>query len=113
MSLKTGESGKNLNVGTGFDMSSNTELTLTFTPPDGVIVTKTKTGGQVVLGVAPITDPDVGALAANEYVVYTIEPGFLSQAGTWSVYCTYTNTTPTPDDVFIGDCAKFTVESPC
>lgn len=113
MSLKVGESGKSINVGTSFDMSANTELTLTFILPNGTTVTKTKTGGQVVLGVAPIVDPDIGALAANQYVTYVVEIGFLSLAGTWEVYCTYTNAAVTPTDVFIGDCAAFVVGAIC
>ena len=73
-------------------MSSNTELTLTFTKPGGTTVTKTKTGGQVTLGTGAVTDDELGALLANQYVEYKIEPLFLDTAGTWSVYLTYTNT---------------------
>ena len=111
MGLKLLESGKNLNVNAGFDMSSATELTLTFTKPDGTTASKTTADG-VVLG-AGETDPDLGVLTANEYVTYPVEAGFLDQAGTWSVDLTYTNTGATPDDVFIGDCATFTVGSRC
>lgn len=111
MSLKVGETGKILRVAAGFDMSSNTELTLTFTLPDDTTVTKTKTGGEVVLGTSNVTDPDLGDLLANEYVEYEVEVGFLSQAGTWKVNLTYTNATPTPDDTYIGECATFTVSA--
>ena len=107
MSLKLNETGKILRVAAGFDMSSNTELTLNFTLPDETTATKTSSDG-VVLG-AGVTDPDLGVLAANEYIEYPIETGFLNQAGDWQVSLTYTNTTPTPDDVYIGDCATFTV----
>ena len=113
MALKIGETGKIIRVAASFDMSSNTELTLTFTLPDAIIVTKTKTGGEIVLGVSPVTDPDLGSLLANEYVEYDIETDFLSQAGTWKVYLTYTDTAPTPNDSFIGDCATFTVDEIC
>ncbi len=109
MSLKVGETGKTFRVAASFDMSGNTELTLIFTLPDGTTTTKTKTGGEVTLGTTPITDPDLGALLANEYVEYEIEAGFLNQDGDWKVSLTYTNTTPTPDDIYIGDCAPFTV----
>ena len=109
MSLRVGEVGKVLRVASGFDMSSNTELTLTFTLPDGTTTTKTTADG-VALG-AGVTDPDLGVLAANEYVEYDIESGFLSQSGSWKVSLTYTNTTPTPDDIYIGECATFTVSS--
>lgn len=119
MTVKVGESGKIFRVAASFDMSSNTELTLTFTKPDETTFTKTKTGGEVVLGTSNITDPDLGSLLANEYVEYTVEPGVFDVAGgstdtnPWKVYLTYTNTTPDPDDVFIGDCKAFTVEATC
>jgi len=109
MSLKISETGKTFRVAAGFDLSSNTELTLTFTLPDDTTVTKTKP--EVTLGTSNITDPDLGALLANEYVEYEIEVGFLSQSGEWKVNLTYTNTSPTPDDNYIGECATFTVDS--
>jgi len=111
MTLKVGESGetKIIRVAGGFDMSSNTELTLIFTLPDNTTVTKTKTGGEVTLGTSNITDKDLGALLANEYVEYKVEPGFLTQKSIWKVILNYTNTASTPDDEFIGGCAEFTV----
>ena len=123
MSLKLLESGKTLRVSSGelvggvitsaFDMSSNTELTLTFTKPSGSTSTKTKSGGEVVLGASNVTEADLGAILASEYVEYEIEAGFLTPAGTWKVYLTYTNTSATPDDVYYGDCAEFEVEGIC
>lgn len=112
MSFKLLESGKVLRVAAGFDLSSNTELTLQFVLPDATEVTKTKSGGEVVLGTSNVIDADLGALLANEYVEYTIEAGFLSVAGEWQVKLTYTNTASAPDDVYIGDCATFTVTDP-
>jgi len=109
VSLKISETGKTFRVAAGFDLSSNTELTLTFTLPDDTTTTKTKP--EVILGTSNITDPDLGALLANEYVEYEIEVGFLSQSGEWKVNLTYTNTSPTPDDNYIGECATFTVDS--
>lgn len=118
MSLTVGEVGKIIRVAAGFDMSSFTELTLTFTKPDLTTSVKTQTGGEVTLG-AGVTDPDLGVLAANEYVEYEAEALFLDQAGDktdtdpWKVYLTYTNTTPDPDDIFIGTCNPFTVAAVC
>lgn len=107
MSLDVGESNKIIRVAAYFDMSSNTELTLDFTLPDGTTVQKVKADG-VVLG-AGVTDPDLGVLAANEYVEYPVEVGFLTLAGEWKVILTYTNTATTPDQNYIGDCVSFTV----
>ena len=112
MAFTLNESGKPLYLAASFDMSSNTELTMTFTKPDGTVVTKIKP--DVVLETSPTTLPDVGAVLANEYVSYTVEPLFLDQAGAWCVYLTYDNTTPTPDDSFIGTVFNFTVAAtPC
>jgi len=111
MTLRVGESGKIIRVAAGFDMSSFTELTLLFTKPSAATSSKTQTGGEVSLGSVAVTDDDLGELAANEYVEYDIEAGFLDEAGDWTVYLTYTNTTPNPDDVFIGATASFTVEA--
>lgn len=110
MTLKVGETGKIIRVNAAYDMSSNTEITLTFTKPGGTEVTKTLGAGELSLG-AGVTDADLGALTANEYVEYDIESGFLDTAGTWSVYITYTNTGATPDDNFIGDEVTFTVSN--
>lgn len=109
MALRQGETGKTIRVKGGFDMSSNTALQLTFYKPSGTIVTKTKAASQVTLGTGAVTDDDLGALSANTYVEYDTESGFADEAGTWRVYLTYTNTTPTPDDVFIGATSTFTV----
>ncbi len=109
MSLKVGETGKIIRVAAGFDMSSNTELTLTFYKPDATTITKVKADG-VALG-AGVTDDTLGVLAANEYVEYAVDWGLIDQAGAWNLTLTYTNTTPTPDDIFIGACASFTVSA--
>jgi len=112
VSLTKGEVGKVIRVSSGgYDMSSNTELEIVFTLPDDTSVTKASADG-VVIG-SGVTDPDLGVLAANEYVEYPTEAGFLSQASIvpndWNAYIKYTNTTPTPDDIFIGACVAFTV----
>lgn len=101
--LKLGESGKVLVVGSnGFNMASNSELRLTFKKSDGeTIVEKTKTGGEVFLGVADITVDDV-SLSANEYVEYPIEIGFLDQYGDWCMYLTYEDTDASPNQIFKG-----------
>lgn len=107
MTLKVGEVNKTIRVAGGFDMSSNTELTLIFTLPDDTAVTKTKSGGEVTLGTSNVTDEDLGALLANEYVEYSTESGFLTQISTWKVNLTYENSVTS--DVYIGTCGEFTV----
>jgi hypothetical protein len=52
-------------------------------------------------------------------MIYTIETGFLDEAANyddkdhWDVYGVYTDTVPDPDDVYIGECAPFTVLDTC
>jgi len=119
MSLTLGESGKSFYVATEFDMSSNTELEVIFTKPDGTTHTKTKTAGEVVLGTAGGTFDGVGAVLATEYMIYPIAAGFLDQAGVstddtpWQAFGRYTNDTTTPDQVYIGLCVPFTVLAQC
>lgn len=108
--MRVGESGKTIRLKLGYDANANTELTITFTLPDNSTVTKTKTGGEVTLGTVTVTDDDLGVLAANEYVEYETEVGFLSQSGTWCAYVTYDNTNATPADKFISDPDTFTVD---
>jgi hypothetical protein len=113
MSFTLGEANKPHNVNAAFDMTANTELTLTYTLPSGLIVIKNSTDG-VVLGTVLYTDPDTGAVfQPNEYAIYPIEAGFLAEAGTdWSVYLTYDDNTTSPPTAWVGKCALFTVEDP-
>lgn len=119
MSLTEGESGKLFYVATEFDMSSFTELEVIFTKPGGTIVTKTQTAGEVTLGTSDGSFPGVGAVLANEYMIYTIEAGFLDEAGDstdespWKAFGRYTNDTTTPDQIYIGLCIPFTVLAQC
>lgn len=110
--LYVGDSGKTLRVNAGFDMSSYTELSLVFTKPDNTTVTKTTTDG-VTLGTTTITDDDLGSLTANQYVYYDFEVGVLDTAGRWCVHLIYTNTGASPNDVFNGAPAHFTVKELC
>lgn len=118
-----GESNKNFYAATNVDMSTNTELEIIFTKPDGTIVTKTQTAGEIALGASGITfdNPDGESITAlaNEYLIYAIEPAFLDQAGNradgnpWKAYAKYTDTATTPDTVIIGSCIEFDVTGIC
>lgn len=108
--MKIGETGVTFRANADFDMSSYTELTLVFIKPNNTTVTKTTADG-VALGGVNVTDADLGALTANEYVTYETEDIF-DTAGTWRVYVKYTNTGSTPDDVFIGTTTSFQVANP-
>jgi len=112
MGLRVNEVGKVLRVSSGgFDMSTFTELEIVFKLPDETEVIKATADG-VIIGPG-VTDPDLGVLLVNEYVEYPTEAGFLSQAGEWQAYIRYTNTTPTPNHIYNGDCVTFTVDDVC
>jgi len=113
LTIKLGESGKDIRFSAGFDMSSNTELTLTFrAPPSGTDFTRIKSDG-VTLGTGAITDPVLGELAANTYVDYTCSATDFDVAGTWSVCLTYTNDVTTPDEIFISSEVEFEIGEAC
>lgn len=92
--IRVGEAGKRHRISTSFDMSSNTSLALVYTKPDDTELSVAPT-----LGTSPET---IGGLtaAANTWVFYDFVPGELDIAGTWTAEFTYTNTAPTPDDIF-------------
>lgn len=88
-------------------MSSNTDLALVFTNPSGTSTTKNAADG-VTLGTTAITDADLGALSANEWLFWDTDTLF-STAGQWKVQIKYTNTSANPDDVHYGAIDTFTV----
>ena len=96
------DEGNKIRVDGDFDMSSYTDLILTFTDPDGSTFEKSYlVGTKVTLGTSLVVDEVLGSLEANTYVEYVIETPspFLSYGAgyPWSVLLTYENTTPTPD----------------
>ena len=92
--LRVNESGKRLRVALDFDMSNNTSLAMLLTKPSGATLSVTAT-----LGTAQETI-DGNVVAANFHMFYDFVPGDVDESGTWQVDVTYTNTTPTPDDIF-------------
>lgn len=105
MSLRVGEVGKTIRVNTGYDLSSNTELTLVFTKPGGTTVSKTTADGITAPSV-DVTADDGSTFTADEYMSYNTESGFLDESGTWQVYAQYDDATP---KTFIGDTTTFQV----
>ena len=105
VNLKVGEKGRIFRYAVGFDMSSETEITLKFVKPDDTSISKVTADG-IVLGGA-ITDPTLGSLLANEYADYTIETGVIDQAGAWAAQLTYTDTSR----ILIADSVTFTVDA--
>lgn len=113
MSVKVGEVGKLLIIGSGgFDLSGNTELRVVLKKPDGTTtVTKLKADG-VSAPATPITVPVDGVdttFEANEYWQYPTESGVLDIDGRWQIHGEYVDATPKD---FCGDSSLFDV-LPC
>jgi len=112
LSIKATEVGKAFRYATSFDMSGSTGLTLNFMAPDGTTLQKTEitTNAVTAPAVALINDPDLGDVAASEYMEFlTIATDFTVE-GAWTVCGIYTDGTP---KVFHGDSATFEVEAAC
>lgn len=86
---------------TGFDMSGQTSLKLTFTKPDGTILTKTS--GITIVNAPQSTT--LGTFASNKYTKYTFIAGDVDQAGVWSCRVTYGDA----GQSLISDVATFTI----
>jgi len=93
--IRVGESGKQHRINVQFDMSANTSLGLVYTNP----VDGTELSVSATLGTTTETIDGV-SVAANFWLFYDFEVTDLTDAGSWDVQVTYTNTVPTPDDIF-------------
>jgi hypothetical protein len=107
MTIRVGESGKTIRVATGVNMAAFTALLLRFERPNGSNVDKSDP--DVTCPAAQIVDPTLGTLAASTYLEYVCVSTDFDVAGTWQVTPQFTNTTPTPDQIFIGATTSFEV----
>ena len=108
MGIKSGEIGKIININASFDLTSNTDLKLSFLKPDLSTLEKDKAGGVSAPGV-DFTDPITGdVFNAGEYFSYTVISGDIDQTGVWRVHGTYIDATPKN---FCGDTVSFDVGS--
>jgi len=85
--IKKGESGRSLVINAGIDISSASSFEVTLTDPVGG-----ETVVLAVLGTAEVTGKTTDCievtLAANEYVVYTIQASDFNRCGTWTYFLT-------------------------
>jgi hypothetical protein len=111
MSVKIGEIGKLIYVGTGFDMSANTELGIKFVSPDETIeFTRLSADGVTAPAVPSPSLPTIGILAANEYLLYSTQALDFAVAGDWCVNAEYTEGAT---KFYIGDNGTLTVSDVC
>jgi hypothetical protein len=94
--MNAGEYGIQFQFGTGFDMSSNTSLSLAFTRPDNTTLTVT-----AALGTTLATP-----FLANQWVKYTLANGDIPIAGTYKVRALYNDGLPSH---LISDIGTFVV----
>ena len=94
--IRVGEAGVRHLMAMSFDMSSNTSLALVYTKADQTTLSVTPTLGGTSQSINSLT------VAANEWVYYDFVPGDIASGedGTWTAEFIYTNTGPTPDDIY-------------
>lgn len=93
--IRIGESGKDHQINTKFDMSSNTSIIFTYVKPSGSELVV-----AAVLGATTVNINGVSVLAGF-WASYTFEPGDLDEAGDYDVTVTYNDTATTPDTVLL------------
>jgi hypothetical protein len=91
---------------TGFDMSSFTSISITFTKPDATTLVVTNPAVTVPNFDLVTTE---GTFLANKYAKYIFVSGDVNQAGDWSAIVTYDDATP---QHLISDRGTFTIETP-
>jgi hypothetical protein len=94
MTVRVGEIGAEINVGTTLDLSANTELRLKFTSPDGSIEFERTNPDVTAPGVDSPSLPNVGILPANTYMAYATDASDFAVAGDWTVCAVYADATP-------------------
>ncbi len=119
MTVKIGEIGKTIFIGTGDDLDLNdapfTVISLKFTSPDG-LTTFTRSNPPLISEVvaAPaVASPsleNVGILPANKYITYLTQAADFNAVGQWTVCSGYQDAAPS---LFSGDDTTITVEEAC
>ena len=105
MAIKVAEVGKTVTIGTGYDMSSNTSITVTIIPPSGDNVTVTN--ARTSITAASYDAGELGTFASNEYVQFSTAATDFLVSGSHTAYVTYDDGTNT----FYSDNVTITVEA--
>jgi len=109
MTIKATEVGREIFIGTSFNLSAETALKVKLTDPNGV---QTEiTDPRVTAPAVPSPDtPEQGVLAANTYMTFTTLATDFPIPGVWTVCVVYTDATPKE---FHGSDTTFTVDKSC
>lgn len=112
MTVRIGEIGKLVYVGTSFDMSSNTALEINFKSPDGTIeFTRTSASDGITAPATPSPSlPNIGILPANEYLLYETQALDFASSGDWCLNGVYIEGST---KLYVGDNGTLTVSAVC
>lgn len=102
--MNVGEYGLVFAFGTGFDLTGQTSLGITFTKPDGSTLV---IDSGVTVGSGDRTNDDGTTFLSGEYAKYTIADGDIDQEGEWQARVTYEDAT---GQHLISDVGTFTVD---
>lgn len=106
MTFNVSEFGRRLIVNANYNLAAYSQLELVFTRPDGSMFIRTNPA--ITISASPLVTLDAGTLAANEYVMYTMQLGDLTVPGDYLVRLSYTDATPMH---LVGGGTSFTVSS--
>lgn len=109
MSIKSTEVGRDLYVGTTFDLSSNTSLKIKATSPTGVVIEFTNPDVTAPAVPSPSL-PGVGILPADTYMLYTTTAISFIESGDWTICVEYQDATP---KTFFGDDTLLVIGEAC
>lgn len=103
--MNVGEYGITHNLNVNYTITGFTTLSLTYTRPDGTVITRT--GADVTVGAVPLVTSDLGTFAAGKYSIYVFKTGDLTIPGEYTVRLTYTDASKR----LVSDVASFTVSA--
>lgn len=104
-SLRATEVGKTITLATGFNMSTNTSVTISLVSSSGTTVTVADS--RITIPASSYSSASLGTLAAYEYAQFDTASTDFPSAGSYTVYLTYNDTTN--GDVHYSDVATVTV----
>ena len=107
MAIKAGEVGKIFRYATYFNLAAATDLEIKITGPGGEVIVPT---ARVATLNQNVSDPDLGELTANTYMLFETIVTDFPVSGTYTVCGRYTDDTP---KIFYGDIATVIVEGSC
>lgn len=107
--MNVGEYGVQFAFGTGFDMSSNTSLSLVFTRPDDTMLTASASLGTTAITTTLTVQGQPVTFQANQWMFYYFLDGDVTVPGQWNVRGIMDNSSASPPEHLISDIGTFIV----